>query len=383
MKSPPTEPTEPEKMESVRQPPDWAAMTKDHWKRFQPQMYSELENAGLLGEAANEAAKNIQALIDARTKGATNQQVEPGLSAKKRTLVPEESEPRFGEAKADPKTSNFSPNLVELPVEANLSPAVLLALTRLGRHYYDCGMTEFPTWSNHMRPRIGDGVGIYINRVWQVVTATERLMANKAAVTIPANHGRSTFATSPHAVTINAKMLLANIVTELREIPGALWREDANPWEEIKEQAQGELSSAWPAYIETIKGVIDHEIRKLAPAELQALSCDLKVPAEDGLRLREMLLRRLIARARKEKVRYEPFDFEHFWYVVSGMAIYTQILKRTGKHTCWVQAYSGAAPFGEKGEIDIHQIDKMTDIHAMTAEEFETARSLTWPCQLK
>ena len=209
MKSPPTEPTEPEKVESVRQPPDWAAMTKDHWKRFQPQMYSELEHAGLLGEAANEAAKNIQALIDARTKGATNQQVEPGLSAKKRTLVPEESEPRFGEAQAGRKTSNFSPNLVELPAEANLSPAVLLALTRLGRYYYDCGMTEFPTWSNHMRARIGEGVGIYINRVWQVVTATERLMANKAAATIPANYGRSTFATSAHAVTINAKTLLA------------------------------------------------------------------------------------------------------------------------------------------------------------------------------
>ena len=184
-------------------------------------------------------------------------------------------------------------------------------------------------------------------------------------------------------VNMNVRTLLANIVAELRDIPGALWRDDADPWEEIKEQVQGELSSAWPAYLETIKGVIGSVIAKLNPAELLALSLELKGPAGNVSRIQESLLRRLVARARMEKVRYEPFDFEYFWYASSGITIYTQILKRTGRHTCWVHAYSGAAPFGEKGEIDIHQIDRTTDIHVMTPDEFEAARSQNWPDQPK
>jgi len=180
---------------------------------------------------------------------------------------------------------------------------------------------------------------------------------------------------------MNARTLLGRIVAELRDTPGALWRDDADPWEEIKEQVQEGLSFAWPAYIDTIKGVIGSAIAQLNPAELEALSSELKVPAGNVRRIEQSLLRRLLAKARMEKVRYEPFDFEYFWYASSGLAIYTQILKRTGKQTCWVQVYSGAAPFGEKGEIDIHQIDRMTDIHTMTAEEFEKARSLNWPDQ--
>jgi hypothetical protein len=97
------------------------------------------------------------------------------------------------------------------------------------------------------------------------------------------------------------------------------------------------------------------------------------------LRIREALLRRLIARSRKEKIRSEPFDPEYFWYSFSGISIYVQIVKRTGIHTCWVLAYSGAAPFGEPREIDIGQIDRMTDIHIMTGDDFDKASRLNWP----
>jgi hypothetical protein len=136
MKSSYGNPKETKNVESVRPPLDWAGMTKDHWKRFHLQMYVELENAGLLDEAADEAAKNIQALIDARTKSNRNQQIG-----------------------CEPRT--------------NLSKAVLLGLAKLGGHYYDRGMTDFPTWSNHMRARIGKGVEPYIDTVWQAVTGAK------------------------------------------------------------------------------------------------------------------------------------------------------------------------------------------------------------------
>jgi hypothetical protein len=182
---------------------------------------------------------------------------------------------------------------------------------------------------------------------------------------------------------MNARTLPGKIVAELREIPGALWREDSDPWEEIKEQVQEGLSFAWPAYVDTVKGVIGSAIAQLTPVELVALSSELKVPAGNVRRIEESLLRRFLAKARMENVRYVPFDFEYFWYSSSGITVYTQIKKRTGMHRCWILAYSGAAPFGEQGEIDISQIDRMTDIHIMTAEEFEEARSLNWPDRLQ
>ena len=183
-------------------------------------------------------------------------------------------------------------------------------------------------------------------------------------------------------VKANARTLLAKIVEELRLLQAKLSGADsplANPWEEIKYQVQQELSSAWPAYLATMNQVINFAVNKLTPTELTFLASDLKVSAEDDLRIRDTLLGRLIAKARKEKIRYKPFDFEYFWYAFSDISIYTRINKRTGMHTCWVRAYSGAAPYGEEGEIDVHQIDGMADIHIMTAEEFEKARSLNWP----
>ena len=95
--------------------------------------------------------------------------------------------------------------------------------------------------------------------------------------------------------------------------------------------------------------------------------------------MKQALLRRLLAKAKREKVRYEPFNYEYVHYSIEGISIDAQILKPTGRHTCWVLAYSSAAPFGKQGEVDIAQIDRMTDIHIMTADDFEKARHLKWP----
>lgn len=155
----------------------------------------------------------------------------------------------------------------------------------------------------------------------------------------------------------------------------------ADPWEEIKEQVQGEPGPCWPAYFETIEGTIDSTVAKLSDPELRSLSADLKVPAQDRPKLRRAFLARLLARAKHEKISYRPFDFDYCWYLFAGMAIYTQIVTRTGMHTCGVLAYSVAALSGERGEIDLAAIDRSTDIHVMTAGEFEKAKSLNWPEQ--
>jgi hypothetical protein len=181
-------------------------------------------------------------------------------------------------------------------------------------------------------------------------------------------------------INSETKVLLASIVSELRAIPGTLSGDESDDaWEEIKEQVQQELSLIWPVYVDTIKQVIDGAVGRLAPTELLALSSQLKVPTGDRPRIEQALLRRLLAKARMEKIRYEPFDFEYFWYSDVELCIYNQLIKRTGMHTCWVLAYSSAAPFGEHGEIDLAAIDKMTDIHFLTADDFEKARRLNWP----
>ena len=42
--------------------------------------------------------------------------------------------------------------------------------------------------------------------------------------------------------------------------------------------------------------------------------------------------------------------------------------------TCQVIAYAGAAPFGERGEINVELIENI-----MTADDFQKARRLNWP----
>ncbi|MGA3168744.1 MAG: hypothetical protein ABSF14_21800 [Terriglobia bacterium] len=181
---------------------------------------------------------------------------------------------------------------------------------------------------------------------------------------------------------MNARVLHASIVADLRAIPVRLSGDVsplADPWEEIKSQVQEELSPCWPAYLDTIKQFINGAVEALPPAKLLDLSSELKVPAEQTSRINRVLLMRLLAKARREKVRYEPFDSEYMHYSLEGISIYAQIIERTGMNTCRVLAYSTAAPFGERGEADLAAIDSITDIHFMTADDFEKARRLNWP----
>jgi hypothetical protein len=92
------------------------------------------------------------------------------------------------------------------------------------------------------------------------------------------------------------------------------------------------------------------------------------------MRIREVLLKRLLAKAKKEKVRYVPFDFEYFLYSICGMCVYAKVIERTGIFTCLILAYSAAAPYGEEGEINIDAIKSI-----LTVDDFEKARRLNWP----
>ena len=181
---------------------------------------------------------------------------------------------------------------------------------------------------------------------------------------------------------MNAKQLLDSIVANLRAIPVKLSGDDsplADPWEEIKSQVHEELSYYWSAYVDTMQQFIERAIEGLAPAELRDLASELKVPAENRAQISSTLLKRLLARASKEKVSYEPFEDEYLRYTIDGLSVYSQIIERTGMSTCKLVAYSRAAPFGEAAEMDITRIDSVTDVHFLSAKEFNNARLLNWP----
>ncbi len=183
---------------------------------------------------------------------------------------------------------------------------------------------------------------------------------------------------------MTAKTLLATIVSDLRSIPTTLYRDDsplANAWEEIKEQVQQGLSPYWwPACLMTINGTIEGVVDELSASALVALSREIRVPSGDKTRIRGVLLNRLLAKARREKVKYPPFNFQYVCYSISGiippLCVYAQIIRRTGRFTCWVLAYSAAAPDGEQGEINTNTIQSI-----LTADDFEKARRLNWPDQ--
>ncbi|HEV2491961.1 MAG TPA: hypothetical protein VG204_02695 [Terriglobia bacterium] len=260
-----------------------------------------------------------------------------------------------------------------------LPKAVMDALLWVGKYYYGEGVNKKDEWCEIVQVDMGPEVTTaHLDYAWDQIADH----STKKEPSIDQRPVPNRPVTASAGKTSNSRALLASIVAELRAVPGALSGDDSDDaWEEIKEQVQQERSLIWPVYLETIKQVIDGAVGRLAPTELLALSSGLKVPTGDRSRTERALLRRLLAKARMEKIRYEPFDFEYFRYTWSGISIYTQILNRTGMHTCWVAAYSSACPPGEQGEIDLDQIDRTTDIHIMEADDFEKARSLNWPDQ--
>ncbi|MGC8782337.1 MAG: hypothetical protein ACP5UQ_15865 [Anaerolineae bacterium] len=180
---------------------------------------------------------------------------------------------------------------------------------------------------------------------------------------------------------MNVKSILEDTVRALRTIPAKLSGDDsplADPWEEIKEQVQHEPSFFWEAYLDTMEAIIEETVDSLSEQDRAAVAAELKVPPKDTQRLVQGILKRLLSKAKKEKIRYEPFAFNYFRYSIGGMTIYAEVLQRTGIFTCEIMAYSGAAPFGERGEVST---DIIEDI--MSSEEFERARELNWPDQWK
>jgi hypothetical protein len=176
---------------------------------------------------------------------------------------------------------------------------------------------------------------------------------------------------------MKAKAILDDIVRMIREIPEKLSGDDsplANPWEEIKEQLQHEMSYYWQAYLDTMKGIIGGTVSSLSNEDRAALAAELRVPPEDSERLHQTILNRLIARARKEKIKYAPFDFQYFTYSIDGMRVYAKVVARTGLFTCDIVAYSGAAPSGERGKVDTDIIEEI-----LSRAEFEAARQQKWP----
>ena len=174
---------------------------------------------------------------------------------------------------------------------------------------------------------------------------------------------------------MKSRDILDAVVQSLRKIDVRLSGEDSplkDPWEEIKEQLQNELSHYWPAYLETIHGSISAEVSALSASQSAELATSLK--CSEGPVLERKLLQRLISRGQKERVKYDPFDFVYFCYPLLDFTVYGRVIERTGVHTLRVKAFSVAAPFGEEGVINTNTIDEL-----LSAEQFEQARVAGWP----
>lgn len=149
----------------------------------------------------------------------------------------------------------------------------------------------------------------------------------------------------------------------------------ATPWEEIKEQLQHGLTPDWPAYLDTMRQFVAGFVLELTDDDRTELMTTLRCTSPD--RLQTKLLQRLVARGKREKVKYAPFDFEYFSYPLRDFTVYAQVLERTGLERSRVRAFSCAAPFGEVGDIDTSRIENI-----LSFEQFKLARDRGWPTDL-
>jgi hypothetical protein len=174
---------------------------------------------------------------------------------------------------------------------------------------------------------------------------------------------------------LTPKRALDTIVAALADIDVRLSGDDSpleTPWEEIKEQLQHGLTEDWPAYVATIEQYTSGFIGDLDRDDLASLMTALKCSSADALQRK--LIQRLYSRGKKEAVRYAPFDFEFFSYVLADFTVYCQVLQRTGLTTCHALAFSSAAPTGEQGDVDCSHIEAL-----LTRDQFESARARGWP----
>jgi len=175
---------------------------------------------------------------------------------------------------------------------------------------------------------------------------------------------------------MKAKGIVDDAVRSIRAMPANMLGDDsplADAWEEIKVQVQGEMSCFWQAYLDTMNAIIAGSVDSLSKEDRLELAAELSVPAENSERLCQALIRKLISKAKREKVRYAPFDFSHFQYSIGEMPVYAEVVERTGLLKCRVVAFSAAAPYGERGEVSTDVIEK-----TISADSFEQARQRNW-----
>ena len=171
--------------------------------------------------------------------------------------------------------------------------------------------------------------------------------------------------------------IIDDAVNYLRGIQANLSGDDsplANPWEEVKEQVQNEPSFFWDAYLETMRQFIDGNVEMLSEEDREVLAEELDLPPDDLEELCGMMMELLLDRAREEEIRYAPFDFTHFRYIIENFDVYCQILERTGMYQFRIAGYSVAEPDGEEGEMNTRVIGDI-----MSKEEFDQARQMNWP----
>lgn len=174
---------------------------------------------------------------------------------------------------------------------------------------------------------------------------------------------------------MKVKEALDAIVDSLRSVESCLAGDDSylkDPWEEIKEQLQNGLSAWWPQYLNTMKSTVKSQLASLSSSEFAELANVLK--CGDEATMREKLLQRLIARGRREKVMYEAFEFVYFRYPAFDFIVYGRVIERIGYQAAYVEAFSVAAPYGERGRISTNRIEAV-----LTEVEFERARAAGWP----
>jgi hypothetical protein len=174
---------------------------------------------------------------------------------------------------------------------------------------------------------------------------------------------------------MTAKRAIKAIIAELTELDVHMSGDDsplANPWEEIKDQLQNEPSFHWDAYLDLMRQFVSGFVADLNERDREDLRESLKCSSLD--RVESKLLRRLLARGKKEAIEYVPFDFEYFTYPLLDFTVYGQVITRTGLDQCNARVFSKVAARGELGTVDCAQIEDY-----LSRTEFEEARAKGWP----
>lgn len=172
--------------------------------------------------------------------------------------------------------------------------------------------------------------------------------------------------------------LMDNVVSQFRSIEASLYGDDSplgDPWEEFKDLVQNDRYFCLEPYYQTLRDAVDRQIARLDEGSVAQCMAELKVSSRE--KMRSQILNRLAARARKERIGFEPFEFDYFRHSAFGFNVYLEVLKRTGMTRCEARGYSVAAPYGERGTVELLEIDQT--LVGLSEDEFELARSQGWP----